>query len=140
RNDRNVIMTRSADEFVELNDRADLANRSRASMFISIHADSCPRSAVRGFTVYVAKSASKEAVALGRAIERRMSAVVAHNLGVRRADYRVLVRTVCPAVLVELGYLSNAFEARKLSQRGYRRSLSDAISQGILDYQEGRGR
>jgi N-acetylmuramoyl-L-alanine amidase len=140
RHDRNVVMTRSADEFVELNDRANLANRSRASMFISIHADSCPRSSMRGFTIYVAKSASKEAAALGEAIARRMSAVADRTHGVRRADYRVLVRTICPAVLVELGYLSNRHEGGKLSRGDYRRSLGEAISQGVLDYQQGLDR
>jgi len=140
RHDRKVIMTRSTDEFIELNDRANLANRARASMFVSIHADSCPRSSVRGFTVYVAKSASKDAVALARAIQSRMSEVVPHTNGLRREDYRVLVRTVCPAVLVELGYLSNRFEAARLARGQYRRALAAAISRGILDYQEGLGR
>lgn len=135
-----VVMTRRGDKFIELNDRAEVANRSRAKMFVSIHADSCPKPSLRGFTVYVAKSASKASMALARSIHRRMAAAGATSRGIRKANFRVLVRTTCPAVLVELGYLSNASEATKLASRKYRRRLAAAIAEGVLDHLRGPNR
>jgi N-acetylmuramoyl-L-alanine amidase len=129
-----VRMTRDDDTFVELNDRADLANRADASAFVSIHADSCPNPAVTGFTLYIANDAGPEAMALARSIQRNIEAAGVSGKGIRRRDLRVLVRTQCPAVLVELGYLSNWGEARMLARSDYRRRLAEAIGAGIVAY------
>lgn len=128
-----ATLTRRGDTFVELNERADIANRTRADLFVSVHADSAVRRSARGYTVYVARAASADSQALARAIEMRLGGLGIIGRGVRRANYRVLVRTSCPAVLVELGYLSNMSEAGKLAQKDYRDRLARAISEGILD-------
>jgi len=47
------------------------------------------------------------------------------------------VRTVCPAVLVELGYLSNGREAARLASASYRQLVAEAIANGIVDYLQG---
>ena len=133
-----VILTRRSDKFIDLNERAEVANRARADVFVSIHADSSPNTRAYGFTVYVARQASRNSLILARAIERRLRDTGVVSRGVRKANYRVLVRTACPAVLVELGYLSNVSEAAKLLQKDYRRNLASAISEGIVDYLQGR--
>lgn len=135
-----AVMTRSDDTFVELNERANIANRVGARAFVSIHADSCHNPSADGYTIYVARSASSGSLALASAIERQLASTGAASRGVRRANYRVLVRTTCPAVLVELGYLSNVYEARRLSQSGYRRGLAKAITEGIIEYCRETGR
>jgi len=129
-----VIMTRDNDTFVKLEERAQIANRGNAQLFVSIHADSAARSSARGFTTYVAKSASWSAQKAARGIGQTMSGTGLDNLGVRKADYQVLVRTQCPAVLVELGYLSNYQEARLLRDNGFQNRLAQAIAEGIFDY------
>jgi len=129
-----VILTRQGDSFVELNDRADMANRSGADALVSIHADHCPNSSVKGFTVYVARSASRRSLKLARSIADRLQAAGVPSRGINRAGFRVLYRSVCPAVLVELGYLSNATEASKLARSDYRRKLAAAIGEGVLRY------
>ena len=133
-----VLLTRRDDTFVPLNERADTANRLDAELLVSIHADSSQNRSAYGTTVYVARSASRDSLALARAVDRRLGASGAACRGVRRANFRVLVRTTCPAVLVELGYLSNIAEAAKLSQSHYRRRLAGAIAEGILEYLEQR--
>jgi N-acetylmuramoyl-L-alanine amidase len=54
--------------------------------------------------------------------------------GVRNADYRVLTHTGCPAILIELGYLSNYWEAKQLKNKDMQRKLAMAITDGITDY------
>jgi len=133
-----VTMTREDDRFLELNDRADIANRLRADLFVSIHADSASNRSACGFTIYVARSASGNSLKLAKAVERRMGNSGALARTTRRADYRVLVRTTCPAVLVELGFLSNRDESAKLADPRYRQRLAGAIAEGIVDYLKAR--
>jgi N-acetylmuramoyl-L-alanine amidase len=127
-----VIMTRTQDRFIELEERADIANRHNADLFVSIHADSAPNPDIQGFTIYVARDASSEARKAAQTISRALSGTGSDTRGIREADYRVLVRTVCPAVLVELGYLSNAADARQLRDGAFQNRLAQAIADGIL--------
>jgi len=68
-----VKMTRTSDYFVELEDRAAIANNLDADLFVSIHSDSFPKSTRRGFTVYIARSASSSSRRAASAIVRSMS-------------------------------------------------------------------
>lgn len=129
-----VTLTRADDRFLELDERADIANRAGADLFVSIHADSCPNRRVSGHTLYVARGAGAPCVVAAHCVSRRMQAAGVTSRGVRRANYRVLVRTTCPAVLVELGYLSNPWEARLLASDAHRRAVANALADGILDF------
>jgi len=129
-----VIITRNNDEFIELEERADIANRNRADIFISIHSDSSATSSKNGFTLYVERSSSGASTKLANAIDSRMAQTGIGSNGVRNADYRVLTHTGCPAILIELGYLSNYWEAKQLKNKDMQRKLAMAITDGITDY------
>jgi len=127
-------MTRSSDRFVELEDRPAVANRLRADLFVSIHADSSRNNGARGYTVYVSRSPSGKSLAAASAICRRMSANGATCRGTRTAGYRVLIHSDVPAVLIELGYLSNRADAAQLASNSYEHTLAKAIARGVYDY------
>ncbi len=129
-----VKMTRTSDYFVELKDRAAIANRLRADLFVSIHSDSFPKSSRRGYTVYIAKSASSSSRRAANAIVRSMSGTGLNSFGVQTAGYHVLTGTRGPAVLVELGYLSNRREAALLRSSSFQNRLAQAVADGISDY------
>ena len=129
-----VIATRSSDVYPTLDERAALADRSRADLFISIHADSAKRSSASGATVYVARNATKQSLQAAQAIVAAMEHAGIECRGVRRAGYRVLVGHSRPAVLIECGYLSNRREARLLSTTSYQAKLASAIAEGVVDH------
>ncbi|MBU1260735.1 MAG: N-acetylmuramoyl-L-alanine amidase [Planctomycetes bacterium] len=133
-----VIMTRDSDKFIELEERAAIANRSRADIFVSIHADSCATSSKNGFTLYVARNASWASKSLAGSIDKQMLQTGIKSRGTRKADFRVLKYTRCPAVLVELGYLSNYWEAKQLKNKDMQKRLANAIACGITDYFKNR--
>ncbi len=128
-----VIMTRSDDTFVELNERSDISNSAGAAMFVSIHADAADSTAANGFTIFIAEEASSADRALGGAIADEMAALGITNRGVRQRDLRVLRRTSATAVLVETGFLTNNQEARRLAQASYQNLVAEAISFAILE-------
>jgi N-acetylmuramoyl-L-alanine amidase len=131
-----VKMTRTDDYFVELEDRAAVANNIRADLFVSIHADSFPKNTRRGYTVYIAKSASSSSRRAANAIARSMSGTGLNSFGVQTANYHVLTDTRGPAVLVEMGYLSNRSEAALLRSSSFQDRLARAVADGISDYFE----
>lgn len=129
-----VVMTRWQDEYIEKDERAAIGNRRKAELFVSIHADSAPSSSAQGFTIYVAAGASAESYRAAHAINQAIEKTGQNNRGIREEDYRVLMQSKGPAVLIELGYLSNAQEAARLSDDRFRDRLAQAIADGIQTY------
>jgi len=63
-----------------------------------------------------------------------MSGTGLNSFGVQTAGYHVLTGTRGPAVLVELGYLSNRREAALLRSSSFQNRLAKAVADGISDY------
>jgi len=129
-----VLLTRQQDRFIELEERANIANRRNADLFVSIHSDSNPDRGRQGFTVFVARAASPETYRAATCIGQAMAATGSDSHGVREADYKVLVNTSGPAVLVEMGYLSNVQDTARLRDPAWQNRLAQAIATGILTY------
>jgi len=132
-----VTLTRDRDVFIPLNDRPAVANRIKADLFVSIHANSAPSRSASGFEIYVSPSPSRASQAAALAVRQRMAAAGVEDRGIKRNDFRVLVRSSRPAMLVELGFLSNYREERLLAQTGYRNRLAEAVADGIVNYLTG---
>jgi len=128
-----VKMIRTRDRFVELDRRAQLANRYAPDLFVSIHADSAQDSSARGSTLYISNSASHFSNLVARKIIAAIEKNGIQTRGVHKADFRVLVGTRCPAVLVELGYLSNLRDASLLRTDSFLNKLALAIAEGICN-------
>jgi N-acetylmuramoyl-L-alanine amidase len=58
--------------------------------------------------------------------------------GVHRAGFYVLVGARMPAVLLEMGYISNTIEEQRLGSTDYQQRIADAIANAIKAYREGR--
>lgn len=126
----NVLPGKSAD----LTNRARMANNWGADYFVSIHTNSSPNPAANGFEVYVYRLRTR-AQALAESIVRSfVSRLGSKDNGVRQANFAVLRQTRMPAVLVELGYLSNPTEALNLNSPAWQTAAAQAIYNGIYNY------
>lgn len=131
-----AILTRQTDMDLGLQPRVDLANRARANLFVSIHANaiSMSRPEVNGIETYHV-AGSREGQRLAEHIQRQLLASTGmRDRGVKRARFYVLVRTAMPAVLVEVGFVTGQEDALRLSDPATRTQMAQAIVQGILDY------
>lgn len=127
-----VVMSRSDDRFIELDDRAALADRHRADLLVSIHADAADSGEPSGSTVYIARGALPASSHAARCIENSLAQGGVQSRGIHEADFRVLVKHSRPAVLVECGFLTNLTDAKRLNQQEYRKRIAWLIARGIV--------
>ena len=128
-----VMMTRNADYFISLQGRTAMANRARANIFVSIHANAVGggRSNVSGMETFYAGN-RQLADAIHRSILRNVT--VARDRGVKRARFYVLRTSRMPSALVEVGFVTGSVDNARLRDPAYRSQMARAIALGILDY------
>ncbi len=116
-----------------LNERVRLANSWPADYFISIHCNANDNPAVNGSEIYVYENYSEAYYMAEHILQSIVSRVGTKNNGVRiNTSFYVLRRTTMPAMLIELGYLTNYEDNQKLLNDQYQ--FAYAIYEGILQY------
>ena len=129
-----VIMTREDDSFVSLEDRARSANDSEAAFFVSVHCNSYDDNAsVSGFEVYYYQN--KQAKSLAAAICSDLEATGQLRMrGVKTKELYVIKNTTMPAILLEMGFLTNEAERQKLCTDEYQQMLAEVIASRIARF------
>lgn len=129
-----VIQTRPDDEFVTLDDRAGMANFFGADLFISIHSNSA-RGWAEGTETFIHPSArGSRSERMARLIEQEYVKHGRKSRGVKTANFAVLRGTRMPAVLTELGFISNRREERFMKSRKGQKRLARSISDAFVRY------
>lgn len=179
-----VLYTRDKDVFVGLNDRAHMANKANADLFISIHTNAAKSRTAKGAETYtlgieeartersleIAKRENgvillednhertyanfnpnspesyiifeymqsehvKESIHIAQYVQENLCADAQRlDRGVRQAGFLVLNATSMPSILVELGYISNAEEAKYLASAAGQKKMSRCISEAFDKY------
>ncbi|RMG44628.1 MAG: N-acetylmuramoyl-L-alanine amidase [Acidobacteria bacterium] len=174
-----VLLTRDGDIDLGLDERAAIANRWHADLFVSLHANASRAASARGAETYFLSAEAtddaartlaalennavaaagagnaaggsdelplilwdmaqreylQESARLARTIQRRLNRLLGiADRGVRRAPFRVLVGATCPAVLVELGFVTNPEEEARLADPAYRSRLAEALRDAIRTF------
>jgi N-acetylmuramoyl-L-alanine amidase len=136
-----VIMTRTGDNNLtpvgstltsDLKARVDVAKTSGADIFISLHANSSPDASITGVTSYYPTGRPFDlALALQTSSVKKTGAI---DKGIRSANFYVLIHNDMPAVLIEMGFLTNPTEADHLIDGTYQDRLADGICKGVISY------
>jgi N-acetylmuramoyl-L-alanine amidase len=174
-----VVMSRDSDVFVALRERTNFANKQRADLFVSIHANAHPQAVSEGVeTYFLSSEASDNAARQVAAVENGVvqlegtggtrqrgdvlksilwdlaqsefqeeSSFMAEtvqdsmskslnlvNRGVKQAGFYVLGGAAMPAILIEIGFLTNRKEEKKLGTAEHREALARAIYSGLAEY------
>lgn len=127
-------LLRGGDEFIDLDVRAARASGKSGAILISLHYNS-GGAGVRGPETYYWRVDSH---GLATRIQRSMVAVSpseSGNRGMVRRRLRLTRNPDVPCVLAEIGYLSNAAEARLCAAPAYREKMAAALAKAILDQQ-----
>lgn len=180
--DINVVLTRDKDEYITLQERADIANRENADLFISIHANAVDNKVARGAETFILGTDRMEQnldVAMRENAVMKLEAdyqtkyqgfdpnsidsyimfelmqnqyqdqslqfaslvqtqfvkeLQLDDRGVRQAAFWVLLKTACPSVLVEMGFVSNVEEEKYLASDKGKREITESLFAAFCRY------
>ncbi|MEW6724690.1 MAG: N-acetylmuramoyl-L-alanine amidase family protein [Bacillota bacterium] len=128
-----VILTRDGDYYVNLYERARIANEAEVELFVSIHTNATWSRLVNQTETYHFKTTTSRAFA-----EVMQAALVAEldlpDRGVIRQDFVVIRETMMPSILVEPAYLSNPDQERLFADEAYRQRVARAIVRGLEQF------
>ena len=114
--DVEVVLTRSTDKTVSLEERVKIANKEKVDLYVSVHCNSSDNTAAKGWEIYVVAKGGK-AEKLANRIKANVFENSILNLkdrGVKAANFYVLRETDAPAVLIENAFISNTDDRTKI--------------------------
>lgn len=142
-----VIYTRTEDVKLTLADRYTLANEQHADLFVSVHNNTLPNvSSYSGIETLYCPSGKKQDQTMDG---ERFATIVQDTLVdqleaddhgiISRPDLAVLNKTNMPAVIAEIGYMTNASDREKLKTQEYREKAAQALHDAVLKALEEMG-
>jgi N-acetylmuramoyl-L-alanine amidase len=130
RSDFKVILMRSDDTFIDLDERVIRANRYGDAILVSMHYNSGP-SNIRGPETYYWRVDSHGLAKRCQQAMASVSPVESGNRDLVRRRIRLTRNPEIPCVLLEGGYLSNPAESQLISDSNYRQKLANGIASAI---------
>lgn len=130
-----VVMRRTNDSGMSLDDIVNMANRSGADLFLSIHNNASLSPASTGTETYWSANGVKGSSQFAASIQSNLvSAIGRPNRGVKSADFRVIKNTKMTAALVECVFVSNPDEANLLKNDGFLNKIAQGLFNGIHSF------
>lgn len=131
-----VAMTRNTDIFLELSERADMANRWGADAFISIHINSAVTTSAKGFESYIYNGTTNQKTQAFQNVVHAeiMKQIDMSDRGKKKANFAVLRQTNMIALLTENGFIVNTSDASKLKLDSYLNKIAQGHVNGIVSF------
>jgi N-acetylmuramoyl-L-alanine amidase len=140
------LLTREGDVFVELALRGLQANNAGADCFVSLHCNAAANRNAWGLEVWTTRGqtasdplAQHVSLQLQRAFTEPFRADLRDGDLDREENYRVLVVAKCPAILVEMGFLSHPQTESLLKSAAHQEQMAAAILRGIQAWAAAKG-
>lgn len=128
-----VVMTRTGDVTVSLAQRCLAANDAKASLFASLHCNAAENRQACGVETYHYPHSPK-AEALAEVIHKGLVGLGLRDRGVKPGTFYVLKHTRMPSVLVEVAFISNPEDEKRLGSTEFLCSAADAVADAIRSY------
>lgn len=131
------VMVRAQDTYAmdDLGDRVAFGLKAQGDIFVSLHSDAASNRAAKGFTIYYHSGKGLEDLRLAKSVHERMKAVMqTQDRGTRSANFYVVKRNSLPAILIEMGFISNPYEEKELTNPDYQRDVVEGTVQGLADF------
>src|SRR5690625_3871077 len=134
-----VIMTRSNDTYVSLEERSSIVNSSDADIFVSIHINAGGGTGIE--TYWYGKHEPEKSKALATALQEEVikgtnsvDRGVKGSIDGKKGNFHVIRETEVPSALIELGFIDNKNDAEKLKQTSFKEKIVKGIVDGIKKF------
>lgn len=128
-----VILIRDKDEFLSLEDRVKFVNKHKADLFLSLHCNASGDKERRGVEVFFSTENNQ------RDLSKEYSSLLATGLlptvgkaELKSANFMVLKNNPIPAVLIEMGFMTNRDEFNLLQDPNHQKQLANGIYDGLI--------
>ena len=129
----NVEYSRKSDKFISLSDRAVMANKAKADVFVSIHCNAFGDKKAQGVEVFHYPNKSEGKKLATSILDSIINAkLYTRNRGIKTDTFAVLRKTKMTAVLIEIGFITNSQDAALLKNK--QSEFATAIAKGVLKY------
>ncbi|MCK9404174.1 MAG: N-acetylmuramoyl-L-alanine amidase [Chitinophagaceae bacterium] len=134
-----IVLTRDADIFQTVVQKAELANQSNPDLFISLHCNDMglAQGSTTGIEMFIASKNKTTYYEASQVLAGQLTASL-QNLNEKMIGTKsrekgiwVLQNVQSPAVLIEAGFISNTNDLQKLKTQAYQQQMANAILQGI---------
>lgn len=127
-----VYMTRTDDTYVSLEDRTLFTEGINPAAFVSVHVNACNAESPNGIeTHYYNENSIELADAVHKNLIKHINTT---NRGLFRSRFYVINHTTAPAILVEIGFISNDKERKELTTPQRQQATVEGIAEGIIEY------
>lgn len=132
-----TALVRNDDTFVSLEDRVSFSEKEEPEIFVSIHVNSAVSTDPTGIETHWYHDYSKE---LAEVVHKHMVKEIpsSKDRGLFKSKFYVINHTTVPAILCEIGFLSNPDERNELITDSRKQKTAKAIVEGIIEYLKGR--
>jgi len=135
--DRDISPAANYSENEDLQARVNLANTTKADLFICIHNDANGKPEIQGTATYYSEDNPKKAESIHLANSIQTAAIdtlKTNNRGLKEAGFYVLKYTTMPSILLETAFISSPYEEARLQNPLFQKNVASAIFQGIYNY------
>lgn len=132
-------MTRTGDTLPSLTERPAQANEEGCALFVSIHINSAAATEANGTEVYWADENNGDEYGITskefaeNVLESMLKYTGANDRGVKMTNWAVTRRSEMPAILIEVGFISNDAELRAMCSDEYQNKVAKGIAEGIIE-------
>ena len=135
-----VVLTKTADNYPSLTERANISNKAKPDCFVSIHTNAAGEggwSSASGLEIYTSAgpmTAQRNVLASDLVNAFHAAGVSLRSEPIKHEMYTVLAKTDAPATLIEYGFHTNRDDVEYLKDTKYRDKLAEATAKGICTY------
>jgi N-acetylmuramoyl-L-alanine amidase len=134
-----IVFSRSSDQLTDLTKRVDVAKENNANLFISVHLNAAPSPDSTGIEVCVSNKNTvdqNKSELIGSILQQELAKIYNTKpfLVKRQVGIYVLDQNICPAVMVECGYLTNSNDRQFISNDANQSAVAKKILAAIQRY------
>ena len=133
--DVEIHFTRTDDEFIALNDRTNLINNLKPDLVISLHINNNKNTTSSGFEVFISDKPDflDKTKEFAEKLSTKLSKTQLRNRGLKFAPFWILKNSLCPSMVVELGFISNENDRKFITSDKGQTELAKYIAEFISE-------